>query len=203
MIQLLRGNSSTLNASQQVFAEGQPIFEKDTQKLKIGNGVDTYSALKYIGESNGSASLNIQEYGDHTVCTYDNFVEVCLRYVPISDTISIVGTANDTSGNSWYSVTNGVYYLADRYTNGGSFAYSLPDTIQHCCLGFDAAGITWVDCRMVGDRGNILMLGDLLQSFPVNIVLPSIYWFHSDDYNTPYDPDEFTFILLAKGIRTS
>ena len=51
MIQLLRGNSSTLNASQQIFAEGQPIFEKDTQKLKIGNGVDIYSALKYIGES--------------------------------------------------------------------------------------------------------------------------------------------------------
>lgn len=50
-IQFLRGNASTLNSSQQVFLPGQPIFEQDTGKLKIGNGSDVYSALKYIGES--------------------------------------------------------------------------------------------------------------------------------------------------------
>ena len=50
-IQFLRGNASTLNSSQQVFLSGQPIFEQDTGKLKIGNGSDVYSALKYIGES--------------------------------------------------------------------------------------------------------------------------------------------------------
>ena len=55
-IQFLRGNASTLNSSQQVFLPGQPIFEQDTGKLKIGNGSDVYSALNYIGES-GSASF--------------------------------------------------------------------------------------------------------------------------------------------------
>lgn len=72
MIQLLRGNSSTLNASQQIFAEGQPVFEKDTQKLKIGNGVDIYSALKYIGESSGSSGQDEAVYykGDNSSWYY-------------------------------------------------------------------------------------------------------------------------------------
>ena len=90
MIQLLRGNSSTLNASQQIFAEGQPIFEKDTQKLKIGNGVDTYSVLKYIGESSDivpTASLVNDDvtnwyynFGDHL-----RFSQVLVEY-PVPST---------------------------------------------------------------------------------------------------------------------
>ena len=56
-IQFLRGNASTLQSSQQVFLPGQPIFEQDTGKLKIGNGSDVYSALKYVGESGGSSSF--------------------------------------------------------------------------------------------------------------------------------------------------
>lgn len=58
-IQFLRGNASTLNSSQQVFLPGQPIFEQDTGKLKIGNGSDVYSALKYIGDSGGTATLEV------------------------------------------------------------------------------------------------------------------------------------------------
>lgn len=55
-IQFLRGNASTLQSSQQVFLPGQPIFEQDTGKLKIGNGSDVYSALSYVGESGGVSS---------------------------------------------------------------------------------------------------------------------------------------------------
>lgn len=51
MIQLLRGTKSTLESSQTIFSDGQPIFEKDTGQLKIGNGADIFSNLPYVGGS--------------------------------------------------------------------------------------------------------------------------------------------------------
>lgn len=90
MIQFLRGQASQLHSSQQIFAAGQPVFEQDTQKLKIGNGVDTYSVLKYIGESSDivpTASLVNDDvtnwyynFGDHL-----RFSQVLVEY-PVPST---------------------------------------------------------------------------------------------------------------------
>lgn len=90
MIQFLRGQASQLHSSQQIFAAGQPVFEQDTQKLKIGNGVDTYSVLKYIGESSDivpTASLVnddvtnwYYDFGDHL-----RFSQVLVEY-PVPST---------------------------------------------------------------------------------------------------------------------
>lgn len=55
MIQLLRGTKSQLDSYQTVIAEGQPVFEKDTGQLKIGNGSSIYSALPYVGASGGGS----------------------------------------------------------------------------------------------------------------------------------------------------
>lgn len=55
MIQFLRGTQAALNSSPQIFAEGQPIYEKDTHQLKIGDGVNSYSGLPYVGGSTGSS----------------------------------------------------------------------------------------------------------------------------------------------------
>lgn len=69
MIQFLRGTQAALNSSQQIFPEGQPIYEKDTHQLKIGDGVNNYSGLPYIGSSGvdvvlaeSSSSLTIKYY---------------------------------------------------------------------------------------------------------------------------------------------
>ena len=59
MIQFLRGTQAALNSSQQIFPEGQPIYEKDTHQLKIGDGVNSYSGLPYIGSSSSSSSYEI------------------------------------------------------------------------------------------------------------------------------------------------
>ena len=56
MIQFLRGNKSQLEASQTIFGDGQPIFEKDTGQLKVGNGVDVFSSLPYVGASSSGGS---------------------------------------------------------------------------------------------------------------------------------------------------
>ena len=54
MIQLLRGTKSQLETSQTVFADGQPVFEKDTGQLKIGNGIGNFASLPYVGSSSSS-----------------------------------------------------------------------------------------------------------------------------------------------------
>lgn len=73
-IQFLRGNKSTLEASQQIFLPGQPIYEQDSGQLKIGNGSDIYSALKYVGASSSGGSggsISSSMVGD-TYASLDN-----------------------------------------------------------------------------------------------------------------------------------
>ena len=49
-IQLKRGKASSWLTLNPILAPGEPGFEIDTGKIKIGNGVDTWLSLKYIGE---------------------------------------------------------------------------------------------------------------------------------------------------------
>lgn len=79
MIQFLRGTKSTLESSQTIFSEGQPIFEKDTGRLKIGDGSSAYSALKYIGESSTSYSVH-----------FDPDKPAWNGYVDLNDSIRLV-----------------------------------------------------------------------------------------------------------------
>lgn len=45
-----RGSKSVLLASTFIPAEGEIICEIDTGQMKVGNGIDTYANLKYVGE---------------------------------------------------------------------------------------------------------------------------------------------------------
>lgn len=49
-IQLKRGKSSSWLTLNPVLQPGEPGFEIDTGKLKIGNGVDEWSKLNYVGD---------------------------------------------------------------------------------------------------------------------------------------------------------
>ena len=49
-IQLKRGKASSWAILNPVLSPGEPGFEIDTGKIKIGNGVDEWLDLKYIGE---------------------------------------------------------------------------------------------------------------------------------------------------------
>ena len=59
-IQFLRGTKSTLSSSNQIFLAGQPVFESDSGQLKIGDGVNSFSNLPYVGEglSSGGGSTS-------------------------------------------------------------------------------------------------------------------------------------------------
>lgn len=50
---LRRGLSTEWAQANPVLANGEPAFEYDTFRLKIGNGVDTYNSLPYVGSTSG------------------------------------------------------------------------------------------------------------------------------------------------------
>lgn len=83
MIQLLRGTKSQLDSYQTVIAEGQPVFEKDTGQLKIGNGSSIYSALPYVGASSGSTYPNIVSQPSRLNSSYQE------GYVEFSDNLRL------------------------------------------------------------------------------------------------------------------
>lgn len=47
-IQFLRGTKSKVTASTKVLADGQPLYEKDTHKLKVGDGSTEAKSLPYV-----------------------------------------------------------------------------------------------------------------------------------------------------------
>ena len=48
--QLKRGTSAVLSASDYVPETGEVIAEIDTGQIKVGNGVDTWNNLSYVGD---------------------------------------------------------------------------------------------------------------------------------------------------------
>lgn len=50
-IQLKRGKSSSWITLNPILKPGEPGFEVDSGKIKIGNGIDNWGALPYVGEN--------------------------------------------------------------------------------------------------------------------------------------------------------
>jgi hypothetical protein len=48
MIQIKRGKASDFSTQEVILHAGQPGFEKDTKRLKIGDGVTDWDSLEYI-----------------------------------------------------------------------------------------------------------------------------------------------------------
>lgn len=140
MIQLLRGTKSQLDSYQTVIAEGQPIFEKDTGQLKIGNGSSIYSALPYVGASSGSADIQLQ--GDTNNYTLQLGGGLCYRYLckPVAEWTDYAGRSLDPEGQqyAWYDVLdsrNLIWTLAYR---SGSKSNNLSLGISEVTSGMTA-----------------------------------------------------------------
>lgn len=54
-IQFLRGTKSKVEASTKVLADGQPLYETDTNKLKVGDGSTQAKSLPYVKVDTDSA----------------------------------------------------------------------------------------------------------------------------------------------------
>ena len=60
--QLKRGYADRWIEVNPVLRQGEPGFEIDTGKLKIGNGIDTWVNLSYIGENNDGGIVNVETW---------------------------------------------------------------------------------------------------------------------------------------------
>lgn len=72
-IQFYRGSKKALAESNPILLNGQPVYEYDTGKLKIGNGKDHYNDLSYIGyNSNSNAQYTLELYGNKVILNGTN-----------------------------------------------------------------------------------------------------------------------------------
>lgn len=89
-IKFRRDTSANWTSVNPIPAQGEPCYETDTGKLKIGNGSDSYTTLPYVSDGGGSA-------GDLPIAT-----ATTLGGVKIGNNLSITedGTLSATGGSS-------------------------------------------------------------------------------------------------------
>jgi hypothetical protein len=62
-VQNKRGTASALASVNPTPAAGEIVWESDTNKLKVGDGVTAYNSLPYVSGEGGSAAAGLTGYG--------------------------------------------------------------------------------------------------------------------------------------------
>lgn len=84
----LRSDTATMwESANPVLALGEPAFEKDTYKMKIGDGINSYNELPYFttAGNNSVFSLPLAELVDTTI-TADGTEQVLIQYTVTTPT---------------------------------------------------------------------------------------------------------------------
>ena len=103
MLQFMRGNSDSVSISNPVLAAGQPFYELDSHKLKIGDGSSNYSDLPYVagGSSEVSCPFPVHSTMIFTDSTDPNSVWVGTTWVKFAEGQTLIGmSSSDTDFNS-------------------------------------------------------------------------------------------------------
>ena len=102
-IKFRRDTSANWTSVNPIPAQGEPCYETDTGKLKIGNGSDNYVALPYVSDGGGSS-------GDLPIAT-----ATTLGGVKVGDNLSITedGTLSASSEAKTVKTPNGHILLDD------------------------------------------------------------------------------------------
>lgn len=75
-IQVRRDTSANWASVNPTPAEGEPCFETDTGKLKIGNGQQPYNSLPYIGSNGGSTGYgNVEVNNIPVISKFEDYTE--------------------------------------------------------------------------------------------------------------------------------
>ena len=131
--QFKRGDAERWNELNPILAEGEPGFELDTNKFKIGNGINTWEELPYKGEANivnAQTRNNFPAQGNENVIYKAQDEKLLYQWNPNISEYEVLGTVEEPgSGNlitvdtelsasSMNPVANKVITMAlqDRYT---------------------------------------------------------------------------------------
>ena len=108
MIQFMRGTSSQVQSDNPVLAAGQPFYETDTHRMKVGDGINAYNLLDAIGDSKTYADVTIGSAGSgylakevDFLCTGTNDEQVINSAI---QSLDAGGTIKLLSGN--YNLSN-------------------------------------------------------------------------------------------------
>jgi hypothetical protein len=132
LIKIRRDTATNLTSTNAVYAVGEPVFESDTGKLKIGDGVTAWTSLSYFSGSSGT-SLRI---GDVTesggACTLDSKEVVRISTVTTAiktgDVYTVTLTSNLITASSGFvgtvaNLTNSTGYpIIQSITRSGGTA---------------------------------------------------------------------------------
>lgn len=103
MLQFMRGNSDSVSTSNPVLAAGQPFYELDSHKLKIGDGSSNYSDLPYVagGSSEVSCPFPLHSTMIFTDSTDPNSIWVGTTWVKFAEGQTLIGmSSSDTEFNT-------------------------------------------------------------------------------------------------------
>ena len=93
-IQMRRDTSTNWSVNNPTPANGEPCYETDTRKFKIGDGVTKYTNLPYQG-SGGSGGRATNEYMGHLAMPSDKYIDL---------TLGASGTKYTAPADGWYYI---------------------------------------------------------------------------------------------------
>ena len=110
-----RGYAQTWLEKNPILAQGEPGFELDTGRLKVGNGIQAYSELDYIGEGNiffGETNEDFPENGQENRLYIDRTNEKVYiwknnLYIALTSGIEEIGFENIKQAEGEYIIFYG------------------------------------------------------------------------------------------------
>lgn len=105
--QFKRGDAEKWNELNPILAEGEPGFELDTNKFKIGNGINTWKELPYKGEGN---IVNAQTRNEFPIQGNENAIykaqdeKLLYQWNPNASEYEVLGTFGETDDGDFITV---------------------------------------------------------------------------------------------------
>lgn len=183
MLQFMRGNSDSVSTSNPVLAAGQPFYELDSHKLKIGDGSSNYSDLPYVagGSSEVSCPFPVHSTMIFTDSTDPNSIWVGTTWVKFAEGQTLIGMSSSDTEFNTLGKTGGAksISLSHTHTTSGhalttsempshthtmgshthSMNHSHSDTFSCKSAGSHEHDVTGYAQMSEGPQGTITMLG--------------------------------------------
>lgn len=183
MLQFMRGNSDSVSTSNPVLAAGQPFYELDSHKLKIGDGSSNYSDLPYVagGSSEVSCPFPVHSTMIFTDSTDPNSIWVGTTWVKFAEGQTLIGMSSSDTEFNTLGKTGGAKSISLSHTHTtsghalttsempshthtmGSHTHTMnhkhSDTFSCSSAGSHEHDVTGYAQMSEGPQGTITMLG--------------------------------------------
>lgn len=211
-IQFKRGLKASLEAK--LTAEvlgipfaGEPIFEMDTGKLKIGDGINNYKDLPYLQWSSVDENLPnfiIQDPLSNQVLLYDETLQAWVNK-DLADNQSIIYLTEHGLTIKGYDEAKQGYMLVKDETNGLTWVKPLDDIVlqQHVAAAESAKNQAAIYSTQAGNSAVAAETSagqaNRINQQTMNWVNNKFWWGTIDEYNalTTIDPGTFYFVRSA------